>query len=105
MKKFIAVLTFMSILSLPVFAGSREIQKEELAKLRNAKNAQDSVLNSQINAYKSQIEKLTLDESISQEKKDAQMQAYAKKIEELSNKKLAIKIKYKKDKTAIKKKY
>ena len=104
MKKLLMSLAIISIISLPVFA-SNDAEKAELLKLRNAKNAQDTIINSQIKVYKNKIEQITLDETMPEAKKDAQLQVYAKKIEELSNKKLAIKTKYKKDKAAIKRKY
>ena len=102
MKKLCLTVLALAITASCVFALTQE---EELTKLRNAKNAQDAVINTQIKTYKSEIERITLDEKIPAAKKDAMLNEYASKVQALSDKKSAIRSKYQKDKKAIKRKY
>jgi hypothetical protein len=101
MKKIIALLILI-MLACPAMTYARSAEGDlQLMQLKNEKKAKDTVINTQIKVIKIQIAKVTIDESMPANVKNAKLNEYQNKILNLENQKSAINLQYKKAKKAI----
>lgn len=103
-KKLLLSLVFCVIVSSVAFARNDELSLE-LSKLKNAKNAKETVINTQIQVTTNDITNILIDNKLSESEKNKQVAACQKKLEDLNNKKVELKYQYKKDKKELKKQY
>lgn len=100
MKKLILLISLLLISTTCTFASS-DSYDAQLQQLKDAKSAKDTVINAQIKALTNEVEKLTLDESVSVSDKNAKIEKYTLQIQDLKNKKSAIREQYQKDKAKL----
>lgn|SRR5574344_1542693 len=102
MKKIITLLVLV-MMACPAVSFAQSPDNElQLVRLRNEKNAKDTVINTQIKAIKIQIARVTLNESLSSDARNSKLNAYQKQILDLENQKSEINVQYKKAKKALK---
>ncbi len=106
MKKI--VLSSALIFSILISSGigfASELYSQKLRPVRDAKNAKQKVLNSQIEAAEYDIDRTLTNPKLSTDQKYKRVQADKQKIENLKKQRKDLNKRYKAQKKAIKKKY
>ena len=105
MKKIALLLSLILLSSAMAFAGGNSKYEAELSKIRTVKNAQTSVINSQIKEIAVKIEELEASTTVSSSEKTRKMSEYNAQLDKLTTRKNEINKKYKADKAKLKRMY
>ena len=105
MKKLALALSLVVLSANIVMASSHPKYDAELSKIRTVKNAQTSVINSQIKEIAIKIEALEADTTMTASQKKKQLNEYNAELDKLTNRKNQISEKYKTDKARLKRMY
>lgn len=105
MKKFALILAILMLSSSFVYAGDKTRYKAELKKIKVIKNAQTRALKKQMKEIARKIEDTESSTTLSNTEKNRRINNYTAQLNNITNKKVQIKEKYKKDKAELKRKY
>ena len=105
MKKIALILAILMLSSSFVYAGNKTRYKAEVKKIKMVKNAQTKALKKQMKDLARKIENTEASTSISNAEKNRRINNYNAQMNNITNKKVQVIEKYKKDKAELKRKY
>lgn len=105
MKKIALILAILMLSSSFVYAGNKTRYKAEVKKIKMVKNAQTKALKKQMKDLARKIEDTESSTTLSNAEKNRRINSYNAQMTNVTNKKVQVIEKYKKDKAELKRKY
>lgn len=105
MKKIALILAILMLSSSFVYAGNKTRYKAEVKKIKMVKNAQTKALKRQMKDLARKIEDTESSTTLSNAEKNRRINNYNAQMTNVTNKKVQVIEKYKKDKAELKRKY
>ena len=105
MKKIALILAILMLSSSFVYAGNKTRYKAEVKKIKMVKNAQTKALKKQMKDLARKIEDTESSTTLSNAEKNRRINNYNAQMTNVTNKKVQVIEKYKKDKAELKRKY